>query len=258
MALSAKILFGTVMHARLFPKKNAFRYGIYYISIPLSNIKTMTIARNRFAPLSFYDRDHGARNGGDLEIWIRDILKTKNLNSDVTDITLICMPRIFGYVFNPVSFWVCRDSKKNICAILCEVNNTFGERHSYLCTNNRAPITNDIILKGEKLFHVSPFLKREGHYAFRFDITNDTFKADIDFYDADNQKLLVTSLNGDFKMMDNASLRTAFWKYPLVTFKAIALIHWQAIKLVSKGIKYIPKPIQIKNKLSDVTNVTKM
>lgn len=259
MALNPQILFGNVMHARLFPKKNAFKYGIYYIAIPLGDIGNLPIARNKFAPLSFYDADHGARDGSDLQSWIRDILKQKNLNDDIADINLICMPRVFGYVFNPVSFWICRDAQKNIRAILCEVNNTFGERHSYLCAHDdHNPIVKGDIIKGEKLFHVSPFLHREGHYEFQFDINDNHFDAAIDFYDDDNDKQLLTALKGDFKPMNKSHLRKAFWQYPLVTFKAIYLIHWQALRLVAKGIKYIPKPKQFDNKLSDATTLTKL
>jgi len=253
-----KILFGRVMHARLIPKKNAFNYGIYYLSIPLNQLKNLPIAYNKFGLLSFYDNDHGSCDGGDLEVWVREILSNFKINN-VTDITLICMPRVMGYVFNPVSFWVCRDSDQNIRAVLCEVHNTFGEKHTYICAHtDHAPIQDKDILKGEKLFHVSPFLKREGHYDFQFNITDDDLKIDINFFNADGDKQLLTYLKGDFEVMDKSSLRKAFWQYPLVTFKAIILIHWQALKIISKGIKYISKPEQKPIMLSGTNNLKKM
>jgi len=151
-----KVLFGRVMHARLIPKKNAFNYGIYYLSIPLNQLKNLPIAYNKFGLLSFYDKDHGSCDGVDLETWARQILLNYKINN-VTDITLICMPRVMGYVFNPVSFWVCRDVDQNVRAVLCEVHNTFGEKHTYICAHtDHAPIQDKDILKGEKLFHVSP------------------------------------------------------------------------------------------------------
>ena len=253
------ILFGDVMHARLFPKKNAFRYGIYYIAIPLSNKTDLPIARNRFAPLSFYDRDHGECDESSLEKWARTILARYGLDKVDGDITLVCMPRVIGYVFTPVSFWICRDKDSTVRAVICEVNNTFGERHSYLCAHpDQRPLTGMDILKGEKLFHVSPFLERAGHYTFRFDFSNDKFGAWIDFYNEEGHKKLVTSLIGTFQPMSKKTLRHAFWTYPLVTFKAILLIHWQALKIVTKSIGYIPKPAQNHDRLSATENLTKL
>lgn len=253
-----QILFGRVMHARLWPKKNAFNYGIYYLSIPLDQIKNLPLAYNQFGLLSFFDKDHGACDGSDLDGWARQILSDYNIQN-ITDITLICMPRVMGYVFNPVSFWICRDKNKNIRAVICQVHNTFGEKHSYLCAHpDHNPIKNQGVLKGKKLFHVSPFLEREGHYEFQFHVTDDNLRIDINFFNGDGGKQLLTYLKGGFENMNKSSVRKAFWKYPLVTFKAIILIHWQAFKIIAKGIKYISKPDQKTESLSTTTNLTKM
>ena len=150
MGVGPQLLFGHVMHGRLFPKRNRFRYGIYYLALPLSDITNLPIAHNRYAPLSFYDLDHGPCDGSDLEQWATAILADYGLNDICKNITLVCMPRIFGYVFNPVSFWLCHDTKNQLRAVLCEVNNTFGERHTYVCArDDHAPITSTDILKGE-------------------------------------------------------------------------------------------------------------
>ena len=259
MGIEPSIFFGKVMHKRLFPRGNRFVYGIYYLAFPLSKMQSMPMALNRFAPLSFYERDHGDCNGRDLESWARGILENYNITAADGDITLVCMPRVMGYVFNPVSFWLCHDKDNAIRAVICEVHNTFGEHHSYLCAHpDQKPITSDDVLTGEKLFHVSPFLKREGHYTFRFDINVNAFNAWINFHDGNGDKQLVTSLNGALSPMDARSLRKAFWCYPLVTVKAIILIHWQALKLVLKGIKHIPKPKQNAEKLSATKTITKM
>jgi len=261
--IAPQLFFGKVMHGRLFPKKNHFQYGIYYLSLPLKSLDNLPIARNRFAVLSFYDRDHGARDGSDLEKWARQILQGRGINEADGEITLMCMPRIFGYVFNPVSFWLCHDKEGTLRAVICEVHNTFGECHSYVCAHSdHRQILHDDVLRGEKVFHVSPFLEREGHYDFRFDCRDGKFGAWIDFYDAQGRKQLVTSLNGKREAMDSTSLRKAFWCYPLVTFKAIYLIHWQALKLVFKGIRYISKPVQKETRVSGAqgipNDVTKM
>lgn len=253
------LFFGKVMHGRLFPKRNNFTYGIYYLAIPLSRLGDLPIAHNRFAPLSFYDRDHGACDGSDLEDWARAILSDYGITQADGDITLICMPRIFGYVFNPVSFWLCHDKQGQLHAVLCEVHNTFGERHIYICAHDdRRPLSASDVLTGEKVFHVSPMLEREGHYEFRFDLRDNKFGVWIDFFNQDGKKQLLTSLIGTFDLMNNQTLRKAFWRYPLVTFKAITLIHWQAVKLLLKGIKYISRPMQKRDRISATGNLTKM
>lgn len=259
---SPQIMTGKVMHGRLFPKRNSFTYGIYYLALPLRALSSDSpLAHNRPAALSFYDRDHGLCDGSDLTSWAGAILRDYGLEDlqDDGDITLVCMPRVLGYVFNPVSFWLCRDKGGNLRAVLCEVHNTFGERHTYICAHeDHRPIKPDDILKGEKTFHVSPLLKREGHYTFRFDISDEAFRVWIDFFDGEGEKQLVTSLMGKLKPMTQSSLRAAFWSHPLVTFKAIFLIHWQALKLLSKGIKYISKPAQKQERISATDNLTKM
>jgi len=253
------IMFGKVMHARLFPKVNKFLYGIYYIALPLSQLQDLPIAYNRFAPIGFYDKDHGACDGSDLQRWARDILSDYGLDKIDGEIVLMCMPRIFGYVFNPVSFWLCHDRDNVLRAVICEVHNTFGERHSYLCAYpDQREIKHGDVMEGDKLFHVSPFLKREGHYSFRFDISDNKFSAFIDFYNGEGKKQLVTSLGGQFETMSRQTIRKAAWSYPLVTFKAIMLIHWQAVKLIAKGIRYISKPRQKDEKKSAVRNLTKV
>ncbi len=258
MGVEPQIFFGKVAHGRLFPKRNSFSYNIYYLSLPLSNIKKIPIAYNKFSPLSFYDRDHGACDGSDLEKWARSILSKYEIKEADGEIKLICMPRVFGYTFNPVSFWLCHDREGNLRAVICEVHNTFGERHTYLCVHDdQRPISHDDVLTGDKIFHVSPFLEREGYYAYRFDVRDNKFSVWIDFYDAEGKKQLVTSLIGKFEGMNKATLRKAFWRYPLITFKAIALIHWQALRLVMKGIKYLLKPAQNKQRVSVTNNLTK-
>ena len=262
MEIVPQIYTAKVMHKRLFPKVNGFVYKIYYLVLPLSklhkNITTKNLAINKFGLLSFFEKDHGGRDGK-CENWIRNTLKQHSLNEIVDEIVLVSMPRVMGYVFNPVSFWLCLDDKQNIRAVLCEVNNTFDETHSYLCTHEKGEIIKeDDIIEAIKLFHVSPFLKREGKYQFRFSLKENKLGIWIDFYNEEGKKQLITSLIGNLEPMTKSSLRKTFFKHPLVTLKTIFLIHWQAIKLISKGIKYISKPKQIKEKLSKNKNINKI
>lgn len=259
MGISPSILFGNVMHKRLFPKVNAFVYSIFYLAFPLSQIKNLPIKINRFGALSFYVSDHGMRDGSDLETWARDILNKYGITEANGEIVLVCMPRVFWYVFNPVSFWIFYDQNRKVRAVLCEVNNTFGETHTYLCAQpDQAEIASDDILEGQKVFHVSPFLQRDGHYKFRFDFSSDRYGFWIDYYDEHGKKQLVTALTGKLVTMNTANLRRAFWTYPLITVKAIGLIHWQALKLIAKGIKYVPKPKQKEEKITTTHNVTNL
>lgn len=251
------------MHKRLFPKVNSFIYNIYYLALPLSQrdeAQKNGLAINRFAPLSFHNSDHADRsNSVALDDWINNILIHHKLDQYISDIILIAMPRVLGYVFNPVSFWLCLNKEGKICAVLNEVNNTFGETHSYLCAHqNGVPLDKKEWIEAKKLFHVSPFLEREGHYKFRFNLEGKHLGIWIDFYDADNQKKLMTSLTGNLIPLTSKNLRYVFWRYPLVTLRSVYLIHWNAIKLVYKRTRYFRKPDQIKPDISTSDNLTKM
>ncbi|PZP56291.1 MAG: DUF1365 domain-containing protein [Micavibrio aeruginosavorus] len=258
MDVNPQVLFSKVMHKRFFPKINAFTYGLYYLAIPIENIDSLPLPVDRPGLLSFYRKDHGHRDGGNLKDWISSILQSNNILLD-GDIVLMTMPRVLGYVFNPVSFWLCFNKNKDLRAVLCEVNNTFGETHSYLCRHiDGRPIGPEDWLAGDKLFHVSPFLEREGYYKFRFHTATHAFGSWINYFDKDNNLQLATALTGKLQPMTHRALARAFWLYPLVTLKAIFLIHWQAIILLAKGIRYVPKPLQNKEKITLINNIKKL
>lgn len=259
----AQLLKARVMHKRLLPKINAFNYRVYYLSLPLSALESKDssqvggLAINRFSLHSFYVKDHGYRDGSSLRQWAKDVLHQHG-QPLWEDITLICMPRVLGYVFNPVSFWICRDNNYAIQAVICEVNNTFGQTHTYLClAPNKTdtpdsseqmmppPISSQSWLVADKCFHVSPFLPRIGEYHFRFDIQADSAYINIDYYENAETKTLLTSLKGDFVPLTRKNRLNAFFTSPLVTLKAIVLIHYQAIKIVAKKIPFIKLPKQL-------------
>lgn len=253
MEMTPQIMFGHVMHKRLFPKVNGFNYGIYYLLLPLSKItslpSTWRFGINRPALAAFWAEDHGDRQGGDLQSWARNLLDAHDVSAE-GEIMLLTMPRIFGHVFNPVSFWFCHDLRGKLSAVICEVNNTFGESHSYVCKAPGEEIDASNWVETEKEFHVSPFLERAGSYRFRFSVKNKNIGIWIDFYDAAQNKKLLTCLTGTCVPMETQALRRAFWRYPLVALVALVRIHWHAVKLLAKGIKYIPKPEQKSEKHS--------
>lgn len=252
MVIEPKIYTAKVMHRRIFPKENTFEYGVYYFAIPLPAPRLPgRLAR-------FHAKDVGERNGKDPIHWVRNILVNYNLSSKIQNIVLVTMPRVLGYVFNPVSFYLCLDDINHLRAVLCEVHNTFGEQHSYLCANaDHSPLTSNHCLEAEKVFHVSPFLEKNGTYKFRFDLTNENLSVWIDYYNVDGQKQLITSLVGNFSPLTIQNLRRAFWKHPLVTFKTIVLIHCQALRLFCKGVAYIAKPLQNLKKMTHTYGLEK-
>lgn len=253
MELIPRLYTAKVMHKRLFPKVNSFTYGIYYLALPLPAGKLPGRLIN------FHARDLGLRNGTDPLPWARAILDQYGLDSITRHIVLITMPRVLGYVFNPVSFYLCLDNAGDLRAVICEVHNTFGEQHTYLCAHpDHSVLSSDTWLEADKVFHVSPFLPRDGHYRFRFDLRKETLGIWIDYYNQSGKRQLVTSLTGSFSPLNAESLRAAFWSHPLVTLRAITLIHWQAMKLVAKNIRYISKPAQLQDKITAIRNLAKM
>ncbi len=253
MRIKGGFLTAKIMHKRLFPKINQFTYFVFYICADIKkikNIKSLFFSVNRFNIFSFYNKDHGKKNDQDPEKWLLEILAQNNIKN-IENIVLLSHPRILGYVFNPVSFWFCLNKDQELMAVLAEVNNTFKESHNYLIYDEKnKKIDNQTKYIAKKEFHVSPFMKRKGHYEFRFDFSQNNIFVAIDFFNDKNEKILLTSLSGKRQDLTSKTLLFNFFKFPFLTFKIIFLIHYQAIKLILKKIKYIPKPIQYKHKLT--------
>ena len=253
MEIAPQIFTAKVMHKRLSPKVNAFTYRIYYLALPLPVAPLPAIVQG--VPVN----DLGYRDGRSPELWAKEILSQHNMADTISQIMLITMPRVLGYVFNPVSFYLCFDDQMRLRAVINEVHNTFGEQHSYLCLHaDRRPIEAEDWLEAEKVFHVSPFLERNGHYRFRFQVQPSTLGIWIDYYDQQQNRQLLTALTGRLSPLSRRSLARAFWAHPLVTGRAIGLIHWQALKLAIKGIRYIPKPRAREDNVTISANLTKM
>ena len=243
MAIENGLLIADVAHARQRPKRNAFHYGVYYLSFAVEDLQKLKqvflLSLNRFNIFSFHERSHGNRDGSPVEQWIRKTLEEWNIPQADGSIVLVTMPRILGYAFNPVSFWFCLDCEGQLRAVVSEVNNTFGERHCYISfREDRSPIEQNDLLRSEKIFYVSPFIEVRGHYLFRFVYRPDKIAVWIDYYDADGL-MLTTSMIGKRIPLTSGNLLFCFFRYPLVTVKVIALIHYHALKLSLKGIRYL-------------------
>jgi uncharacterized protein len=245
------MMFSKVMHHRLIPADNKFFYNMFYFVLSADYLfkksRVGCLGFNKVGLFSIQAKDYGDKNQNTpLDTWLQNLLDIVNIpDIHFKDVKLITLPRVLGYVFNPVSFWLCLDGEQKLRAVICEVNNTFGERHVYICVHHdRREILESDVMIAEKVFHVSPFIKRDGHYQFKFGFNRQNFSATIDYYTGDNQKMLLTSVKGRLVAADGNSVLKAFFSYPLITLKTIFLIHLQAIKIILKGIKYIPKPVQ--------------
>jgi hypothetical protein len=246
-----ELCFGNVHHSRLRPARNSFNYGVYFLRLPLRSMQDMPLtskllSHNRFNLLTFHDKDHGDGVSTPL-LWIENLLKAEGIQDADGEIWLQTFPRVLGYVFNPVSFWFCHTQAGALRAVLCEVSNTFGERHCYLL-DQTTPIGNSDELVARKVFHVSPFCEVTGSYRFQFKRTqqpdgSERTLAQIDHHDASGP-LLLTNISGVAHALSDRVIAQALLRYPFMTFAVIARIHWQALKLFFKRVPFFSKPAE--------------
>ncbi len=236
---------GAVMHERTAPVHRRFSYRLFFMRFPLATLGQTAIpmlALNRWAPLSLHYQDHGARDGSHPLPWIRSVLMREGLGCADGEVVLQTMPRLFGYVFNPVSFWFCHDSSGGLRAVMCEVSNTFGERHHYLVSHpDGRPVLNGEWLEASKVFHVSPFFPVSGRYRFRFDRRGDLHAVAIDYFEGDECRLR-TRVSGRAAPMGYAVAWRALAAHPLMTLGVIARIHVQAFHLWRARVPFFRKP----------------
>ncbi|SDX30584.1 DUF1365 domain-containing protein [Roseicitreum antarcticum] len=236
---------GQTFHGRRGGIGNRFTYGVDYLLFdPEAALSTPALlSRNRANIVSLHDSDHGGdRGAGRGAPWVREVLAAHGL-THATDgqLLLLAQPRVLGHVFNPVSFWLCHDTGGALRAVIAEVNNTFGDRHSYLCHHDDLrPIGPQDRLGAAKVFHVSPFQPVAGDYTFRFDITADRVGIWIEYgQDAGG---LIATLTGKRVALTNGGLLFALLRRPFGSRRVLGLIHWQALKLWWRGAKYHPRP----------------
>ena len=233
---------GTTFHGRKGEIENAFRYSVDYVLLDAEADPDgpMLFARNKPGLFSLRDRDHGGAPGkGHGAAWVRDLLDGDDF--DIGSIQLLAQPRVLGHVFNPVSFWLVFGTDDTLRAVIAEVTNTYGDRHSYLCQrDDKGPISREDTLKSTKIFHVSPFQAVEGGYTFRFDINAERIGIWIDFTNG-NGGLLAT-LTGKRQALTNRSILLAMLRRPLGSRRVLGLIHWQALKLWWKGAGFRSRP----------------
>ena len=242
---------GVVTHQRFKPVKHTLKYKTFSLLIDLDELellrnKISIFSLNEFNVFSFYNKDHGLRDGSFLKDWVIENLRKFNISSQITKVKLLCYPRIFGYVFNPLSIFYCYE-KENLRAIFYEVKNTFNEQHTYIfkVTKDSNLIQNNC----SKKFHVSPFIEMNCNYFFRLLKPGNKISVIIDQYDSED-KILYASQDGFRSDFNTKHLIKSYLKHPIMTFKIILAIHFEAFKLWAKGIKFIKKKIKIKNNIT--------
>ena len=235
---------GETTHVRKGALENRFRYSVDYVLLDPATAKGPSLfGLNRRALAAIRDLDHGGPPAqGRGPDWVRDTLAAHDAPG-ADRILLLAQPRILGHVFNPVSFWLCHDGLGNLRSVIAEVTNTYGDRHSYLCTKpNGSPITREDTLTARKIFYVSPFQPIAGDYKFRFDIRPDRIGIWINLTTPKGG--VFTNLTGPRKPLTNAAILRACLRRPFGSRRVLALIHWQAVKLWWKGATFRrhPKP----------------
>ncbi len=234
---------GETYHGRRGPVRNDFRYSIDYVLLDAeADCEAPGLfGRNRPGLMSLHDQDHGgAPKHGIGADWVRQVLQSHGLQLD-GPIKLLAQPRVLGHVFNPVSFWLCYDHDDQLKAVIVEVTNTYGDRHSYLCCHDDLrTITKSETISAQKIMHVSPFQPIEGGYVFRFDISSTDIHIVID-YSRGNGGVIAT-LKGQVKDLTLFGMISAAFRRPFGSRRVLALIHWQALKLWLKGAKFRSQP----------------
>ena len=242
---------GWTWHSRKGELSNAFRYSVDYLMInpEATCMMPRLFSRNKGWLFSLHDKDHGGPpKDGKGVAWVKEILNEYDLALN-GPIYLLAQPRMYGQVFNPVSFWLCYDEKVRLCAVISEVTNTYGDRHSYLCHHtDLRPIARSDRLFAQKIFYVSPFQPIKGEYEFRFDVQDDKIGIWIDLKFPGGG--LMTNLIGKRSPLSNRTILKSLVRRPLASRRVLGLIHWQALKLWFKGAKYRKRATPPKTEVS--------
>lgn len=233
-----------VMHQRHRGAGYRFAYRIFSLLIDIDRLEALDrtsplLSVGRFNLLSFHPRDHLPEGEHDLRDWLNRVLQDHGIDGTGLRVRLLCMPRILGWGFNPLSVFYCQDADGNPVAVVCEVHNTFGERHCYL------------LLPGErewpvraaqaKRFHVSPFLDIAGQYDFFLKKPGERLSIAIRLQDSAGP-ILDASQTGRALPATSGNLVSQCLRIPFQTAKVLGAIHWHALKIWLRGATFYHKP----------------
>ncbi len=237
---------GTVMHRRFKPKQHRLSYRVFWALLDLDELPLLAkrlrfFSRERFNLFGFYNADHGDGSATPLRVQVEAHLTKAGIDLDGGAIRLLCMPRLLGFTFNPISVYYCHHRDGTLTALLYEVHNTFGERHSYLIPVDDAAAGEPLEQRCLKAFYVSPFMDMDIAYTFRVQPPADRIALVIDGADSTG-RVITASLAGERRELTDRALLASFAAFPLLTLKVVAGIHWEALKLWIKGMRLRPRP----------------
>jgi DUF1365 family protein len=235
---------GTVIHQRLRPVRHRLRYRIFQLLLDLDELPALgqrlkLFSHDRRGLFSFHERDHGGGVAGGLRAWVEDQLFRAGIDTAGGAIRLLCMPRILGHAFNPISVYFCHGASGELLAMLYEVRNTFGGKHSYVMPV--APGATHVQQACDKNFHVSPFLPMQLRYRFRTKPPGETLSLGITASDTDGM-VIATALGAARQPLTDRALLHQFLRMPLQGAKVLAAIHFEAARLWLRGARLYPQP----------------
>ena len=234
---------GVVTHTRTRPRRHRLAYRVYTILIDLDELPALhrrlrLFSAGRFNLISFNERDHGDGSATPLRAQIEKQLAAAGIAAGGA-IRVLCYPRVLGMVFNPLSTFFCHRPNGELAAILYEVNNTFGQRHSYLIPTDG--VAKPIRQKCAKMFHVSPFMDMAMTYNFVVHPPSDAVSITVLAGDAEGT-LITANFTGQRQQLGDSAIVSTFLRHPLLTAKVVGGIHWEALKMVLKGLRLRPRP----------------
>jgi len=238
---------GKVMHQRLKPFGHRFSYSVFSLLVDLDRLDELDrmsrlLSVNRRGVLSFRESDHAEREGETLRQLADRLLAQAGLEQRAWRVLLLTYPRMFGYVFNPISVYFAYAENGELIALIYAVRNTFGERHAYVAPVREGEAGPDGVRQTRtKIFHVSPFVGMGTRYQFRVLPPGRVVRLRIHETE-DGDPLLAAALSGEARALNDASLLDCLARFPFMTVKVIAGIHWQALKLWIKGAQFHKSP----------------
>lgn len=255
-----------MLHERFRPKPHRFAYRVFYLALDLDELahfdQTLPIfSVNRRNVVSLFEDDYlrldeplhndpseipAAPNAAAPQSSLRERVHRFCAQHGVDlgvapHITLVTLPRLFGYSFNPISLFICRDTAGTPLCAIAEVTNTYREvKHYLLPVRARAAGPAEFSARVPKHFYVSPFSALDAVFDFLVREPGPHLAVRIDDYEQ-RQRTLHSTLTGTAIPLTTAALVVAVFRHPLVTLRVITLIHWQALRLWLKGVPHFPK-----------------
>ena len=224
------------MHQRLNPRKHRFRYRVFSLLFDLEELQELDrrlplFGYNRFSLFSFNDRDHGPCDGSPLRPWIDAQLAQPGIDLQGGRVQVLCMPRVLGHTFNPISVWFCYGADEALSAVLYEVHNTFGDRHTYLVPVSAGEAGQRVLHHdAAKKLYVSPFMPVSGSYSFRLEPAGEEFSLLIRYQGEEGDRLIATH-HARRTELSLVTLAQAFFKAPLVPLKVVMGPVWAITSL---------------------------